>query len=185
MTTPPKPAAPKPATKKPATNKGGRPTRAAAPAKTEELALRRSRIAELRRQGMTWHTIANREGISYTTTRADWQTWIESLDPPHDREQRRADLREQYELRLQRYTLEALAAAKDGDLVAADKAERRALSILEALRKLDGLDQPVSVDVTTDGKPLGASPDELRATTAAILAEVTHMIANPTGEPQP
>ena len=139
----------------------GRPSRKDQPEKAVQLAERRAITAELRRQGSTWHTIAATTNVSITQARLDWAEWLDTLEPPLDREQRRADIREQYETRLALYAAEANQSRNRGDHQTIDKAETRILRVLDALRKLDGLDAPTAVDVTTGGQPLGASDERL------------------------
>lgn len=162
--------------------KPGRPTRQEKPAKEAELVARRAEVSKLRRQGMTWHTIADRCGVGVATVRRDFEAFIESLDPPLDRENRRDDMREMLEQSLQQARMDAMSARAPvakadgsqvvavGALELADKLERRALSIMDQLRKLDGLDVPAKVDVTSGGEVLGSQTvlDRL-----AALLEVT------------
>ena len=153
--------------------KPGRPSRRESAAKDEETTLRRAEVSKLRRDGMTWHTIAGRVGVSYSQARRDFAEYIESLDPPHDREMRRTDIREMLEQALQQARVDA-SVARRGDgvrsLELVDKLERRALSIMDQIRKLDGLDAPAKVDVTSGGEALGSHTvlDRL-----AALLEVT------------
>ena len=86
-----------------------------------------------------------------STVRRDWVAWMAQLDPPADREERRADVREQLETAVERARLDEQSARSAGDLVLADKCALRALRVLGELRKLDGIDAPVESVVTVRG----------------------------------
>ena len=133
------------------TTKHGRPKRVDAPAKAVELAQRRAKVADMRRNGITWHRIAESVGVDASTVRRDWVAWMAQLDPPADREERRADVREQLETAVERARLDEQSARSAGDLVLADKCALRALRVLGELRKLDGIDAPVESVVTVRG----------------------------------
>ena len=133
------------------TTKHGRPKRVDAPAKAVELAQRRAKVADMRRNGITWHRIAESVGVDASTVRRDWVAWMAQLDPPADREERRADVREQLETAVERLPDDVQTAASAGDLVLADKCALRALRVLGELRKLDGIDAPVESVVTVRG----------------------------------
>lgn len=133
------------------TTKHGRPKRVDAPAKAVELAQRRAKVADMRRNGITWHRIAESVGVDASTVRRDWVAWMAQLDPPADREERRADVREQLETAVERARLDEQTARSAGDLVLADKCALRALRVLGELRKLDGIDAPVESVVTVRG----------------------------------
>lgn len=149
------------------TTKHGRPKRVDAPAKAVELAQRRAKVADMRRNGITWHRIAESVGVDASTVRRDWVAWMAQLDPPADREERRADVREQLETAVERARLDEQTARSAGDLVLADRASLRALKALADLRRLDGLDEPARVDVTSQGGPVVGPLDRL----AGILGE--------------
>jgi len=133
------------------TTKHGRPKRVDAPAKAVELAQRRAKVADMRRNGITWHRIAESVGVDASTVRRDWVAWMAQLDPPADREERRADVREQLETAVERARLDEQSARSAGDLSLADKCALRALRVLGELRKLDGIDAPVESVVTVRG----------------------------------
>jgi len=133
------------------TTKHGRPKRVDAPAKAVELAQRRAKVADMRRNGITWHRIAESVGVDASTVRRDWVAWMAQLDPPADREERRADVREQLETAVERARLDEQTARSAGDLSLADKCALRALRVLGELRKLDGIDAPVESVVTVRG----------------------------------
>lgn len=96
-----------------------------------------------------------------STVRRDWVAWMAQLDPPADREERRADVREQLETAVERARLDEQTARSAGDLVLADRASLRALKALADLRRLDGLDEPARVDVTSQGGPVVGPLDRL------------------------
>lgn len=121
-----------------------------------ELVQRRARVAELRRQSIGFEAIARQlsgefgkidRGIVFR----DWQHYLKTLDPPADREERRADIREQLEQAVERARLDEQSARSAGDLSLADKCALRALRVLGELRKLDGIDAPVESVVTVRG----------------------------------
>ncbi len=121
-----------------------------------ELVHRRARVAELRRQSIGWESIARQleaefPGIDRAIVFRDWQHYLKSLDPPADREERRADIREQLEQAVERARLDEQSARSAGDLSLADKCALRALRVLGELRKLDGIDAPVESVVTVRG----------------------------------
>ena len=125
-------------------------------ARQAELVQRRARVAELRRQSIGWESIARQlasefPGIDRAIVFRDWQHYLRSLDPPADRAERQADIREQYEQALERARLDEQSARSAGDLSLADKCALRALKVLGELRKLDGIDAPVESVVTVRG----------------------------------
>ena len=54
-----------------------------------------------------------------STVRRDWVAWMAQLDPPADREERRADIREQLEQAVERARLDEQSARSAGDPAAA------------------------------------------------------------------
>ncbi len=123
-----------------------------------ELVQRRARVAELRRQSIGWESIAQQLTLSGEFGKIDrgivfrdWQHYLKTLDPPADREERRADIREQLEQAVERARLDEQSARSAGDLALADRCALRALRVLGELRKLDGIDAPVESVVTVRG----------------------------------
>lgn len=116
-----------------------------------ELVARRARVADMRRQSLSFQRIADEVGVSRTQVFRDWQHYLKTLDPPADREERRADIREQLEQAVERARLDEQTARSRNDLMLADKCALRALRVLGELRKLDGIDAPVESVVTVRG----------------------------------
>ncbi len=129
----------------------GRPKRVDAAQVQAEIVERVARVAEMRRNGITFQRAADEVGVSRQQAQKDWQQYLRSLDPPADREERRADIREQLEQAVERARLDEQSARSAGDLALADKCALRALRVLGELRKLDGIDAPVESVVTVRG----------------------------------
>jgi hypothetical protein len=97
----------------------------------------------------------------------DWQEYLKSLDPPPDRLARQSDIREQLWEMAEQAKADEVAARNDDNLALADKCAARLMGLLTQLRKLDGLDEPARVDVTSQGGPVVGPLDRL----AGILGE--------------
>ena len=156
-------------------NKAGRPSRHDG-AKQAELVKRRALVAELRLQHKTFRTIQREIGpefgdddgyISLQVVWNDFQEYLKSLDPPPDRSARQADIREQLWEMVEQAKADEVAAREDGSLGLADKCAARLMGLLAHLRRLDGLDEPARVDVTSQGGPVVGPLDRL----AGILGE--------------
>ena len=147
-----------PEREQPKRNKGGRPAKSDGE-KQAELVKRRARVAELRRRHSTFTTIQRviSEEFGETSRQVvwnDWQEYLKSLDPPPDRLARQADIREQLWEMAEQAKADDVAAREDGSLGLADKCAARLMGLLAQLRKLDGLDEPARVDVTSQGGPV-------------------------------
>lgn len=139
--------------------------------KEAELVERRKSVSTLRISGAAWGSIAKTCGISVSQARRDWAVWVSELDPPEDKETRRVEIRLQLEELLQRAVLDARDLRSSGKVQDAGTAETRALRLLDRLCKLDGLDLPFNVDITSGGETVsGVSEATLVAAVAALEA---------------
>ena len=141
-------------------NKAGRPSRHDG-AKQAELVKRRKRVADLRLQHQTFRTIRRTimeefgyDELSLQVVWNDFQEYLKSLDPPPDRTARQSDIREQLWEMVEQAKADEVAARNDDNLVLADKCAARLMGLLAHLRRLDGLDEPARVDVTSQGGPV-------------------------------
>ena len=159
----------------------GRPKRSEAGAKQIELMERRKRVAELHTQGLYWTAIGLELGISDTQAANDWKAWMAECREYPGREAQREFARASYESDLEaanRDIARAEAAVEaaltvttsttlDGKPImvggpesfvkveaALDRARSRRDRALAHLRRLDGLDEPARVDVTSQGGPV-------------------------------
>ncbi len=173
---------------------GGRPKRSESGAKQIELLERRKRVAELHAAGMFWTSIGRELGISDTQAKNDWKAWMAECREYPGREEQREFVRASYEADLEAANADiarAEAAVQsaltvststtlDGKPVmvggpesfvrveaALDRARSRRDRALVHLRRLDGLDEPARVDVTSQGGPVVGPLDRL----AGILGE--------------
>ena len=166
----------------------GRPKRSEAGAKQIELMERRKRVAELHTQGLYWIAIGLELGISDTQAANDWKAWMAECREYPGREAQREFARASYESDLEaanRDIARAEAAVEaaltvttsttlDGKPImvggpesfvkveaALDRARSRRDRALAHLRRLDGLDEPARVDVTSQGGPVVGPLDRL------------------------
>ena len=136
--------------------KRGRPKQADASRKKIELAERRQQVADYVDQGLTLTTAAKRLGISETLARRDFAEWLKEGGPTPERDEMRATFRRRYAVIAEKAALDVHVLRQAGDYDGAAKATGVILKAMDAARKLDGLDVPAKVDVTSGGEVLGS-----------------------------
>ena len=167
----------------------GRPSTRNKPAKDAQIAARRRVVATMRSKRRPWHEIAAATGVSIRTCREDLDAVIEQEFPAHVRTRLRAEI-------LMAYDQQFEDAAKQVDCLkgwlnvvdepaqvadvirAIDAPAKRMLTILAAIRKMGGLDEPAQVDVTSGGETIGGITEE---TLAGFAAQVSALV-NPSTE---
>lgn len=136
---------------------------------TEEL---RSKVLELRRQGLGYEAIAKQVGCSVSTANRAVAARLQEL-----RDQAPEDTQAVRDIELQR--LDESAAALHSKVLAGDpRATDVYLRVMERRARLLGLDAPVRSELTgAEGAPLIPDATDARAVLAKALADATRGVA--------
>ena len=124
------------------------------PAVSPERLERIETVATMVSRGRSWRVIARDVGMSVRTVRADYDLWISMLPEALDRDGARLRIRDRYESMLSDAADRMDAVDNMGAPITAQDWARAAivsLRVLQAMRQLDGLDEPVQMHVDVSG----------------------------------